>query len=80
MKKNSTIVDMLYILTQKYGRDFEKYISSGTAQSGLQLVFLLNGQDITQFDGLKTMLHDGDTVALVPPIAGGRQASMPGSS
>lgn len=71
IRENSTLEDMLSMLTEKYGRNFERYISSGIAKRGLQLVFLLNGQDIAQFNGLKTMLHDGDTVALMPPIAGG---------
>ena len=71
MKPNSTIEDMLAILTQKYGESFERYVSSGKGKKGLQLVFLLNGQDVRNFDGLKTKLHSGDLVAVIPPIAGG---------
>jgi MoaD family protein len=71
MKLNSTVEDMLMILTRKYGESFERYVSSGRGKKGLQLVFLLNGQDVRNLDGLKTRLNNGDTVAVMPPIAGG---------
>jgi len=71
MKGDSTLEDMLVILTEKYGKNFERYVSSGIGKKGLRLVFLLNGKDVTQFEGLKTRLHEGDTLALMPPIAGG---------
>lgn len=71
IKENSTIEGILTVLVQKYGENFERYVSSGKRMKGLQLVFLLNGQDVAQFNGLRTLLHDGDTVSLMPPIAGG---------
>ena len=71
MEENSSIEDMVTVLVEKYGRNFEKYVSSGRGKKGLPLIFLLNEQDIAQFNGLKTKLHDGDTVTLMPPIAGG---------
>ena len=71
IKEDSTFEDMLAILVKRYGENFERYASSGRGKKGLQLVFLLNGQDIAQFNGLKTRLHNGDTVTVMPPIAGG---------
>jgi MoaD family protein len=71
MKEDSTLEDMLLIITEKYGKNFERYVSSGIGKKGLRLIFLLNGKDAIQFEGLKTRLHEGDTVALMPPIAGG---------
>jgi len=71
IKEDSTLEDMLTLLTKRYGESFERYASSGRVKKGLQMVFLLNGEDITQFNGLKTMLHNGDIVTLMPPIAGG---------
>jgi len=71
IKEDSTIEDMLTLLIERYGESFERYVSSGRVKKGLQMVILLNGQDTAQFDGLKTTLHNGDTVALMPPIAGG---------
>ena len=71
LKSGSTLEEMLTVLTEKYGKNFEKYASSGKEKKGLQLVFLLNGQDVRSSNGLKTKLHNGDTVAVMPPIAGG---------
>ena len=71
IEEDSTFEDILTILVKRYGKNFERYVSSGEEKKGLPLVFLLNGQDIWQFNGLKTRLHDGDNVALMPPIAGG---------
>ena len=71
IKVGSTLEDMLALLIKRYGESFERYVSSGKAKKGVQMVFLLNGKDIAQFDGLKTTLHNGDTITLMPPIAGG---------
>ena len=71
MKEHSTLEDMLAVITEKYGRKFERYAASGISKEGLRIVFLLNGKEVTQFKGLKTRLHEGDTVVLMPPIAGG---------
>ncbi len=71
IKEDSTLEDMLALLVKRYGESFERYVSSGRTKKGLPMVYLLNGQDIAQFDGLKTKLHNGDTVAVMPPIAGG---------
>jgi len=71
LNENSTVEDMLNILIKEYGENFERFMSTGKGKRRLQLVFLLNGQDIAQSDGLRTKLHNGDTIAVVPPIAGG---------
>lgn len=71
IKENSTLQDVLTVLVKKYGANFKRYASSGKRKRAIHLVFLLNGQDVAQFDGLRTRLHDGDTVSLMPPIAGG---------
>jgi len=71
MKEDSTFEDVLAILVRRYGESFKRYTQSIKRKKGLRLVLLLNGQDISQINGLKTRLHNGDTVAVVPPIAGG---------
>jgi len=71
MREGSTVEDMLAFLAGSYGTRFKRYVSPPKGKKGLQLVLLLNNQDITQLDGLKTTLHDGDTVSLILPIAGG---------
>lgn len=71
IKEGSALGGLLTILTRKYGADIERYVASGRKGKGLQLVFLLNGQNIAQRNGLETKLHDGDIVEMVPPLAGG---------
>lgn len=71
IKGNSTLQDVLTVLAETYGERFKRYVSPPKRKKGLQLVLLLNNQDIAQLDGLKTTLHDGDTVSLILPIAGG---------
>ncbi len=67
----STLESLLTALIKKYGENFERYMSSGKREKRVQVIFLLNGQDVAQFKGLGTQLHDGDVVSLMPPIAGG---------
>ena len=71
IKEGSTVEDMLALLVNNYGAQFKKHVFPPKGKKGLQLVLLLNNQDITQLNGLKTALHDGDTVSLILPIAGG---------
>ena len=71
IKTNSTLQDVLTVLAETYGEHFKRYVSPSKRKKGLQLVLLLNNRDIAQLDGLKTTLHDGDTVSLILPIAGG---------
>jgi len=71
MKEGSTVQDLLAVLTESYGARFRRHVSPQKGKKGLQLVLLLNNQDITQLEGLKTTLHDRDIVSLILPIAGG---------
>jgi MoaD family protein len=71
LKEGSRVEDLLAFLTESYGARFKGHVSPQKGKKGLQLVLLLNNQDITQLHGLKTTLHDGDTVSLILPIAGG---------
>jgi len=66
----STVEDVLLILAEKYGENFERYAHSGR-EGGLQLLFLINGRNVAYLDGLKTRLDDGVTLAIIPPVAGG---------
>jgi molybdopterin converting factor small subunit len=36
-----------------------------------QLRILINGREYTQLNGLETVINEGDTIAFLPPIAGG---------
>ncbi len=43
--------------------------ATGNVKSFLQ--FLVNGKSAATGEGLKTVLHDGDVLAILPPVGGG---------
>ncbi len=62
----------LKTLCQRYGKPFSDYVfdeHTGEVRSFLQ--FFINGQSTSAFNGLETELHDGDVLAIVPPVGGG---------
>jgi MoaD family protein len=68
-----TIREMLTLLCQKFGEEFEKGIFEPCSQtlSGNTKI-LVNGRHYSTFpEKLETRLKDGDEVALFPPLAGG---------
>jgi len=70
-KDDSTVEDILKSLSKKYGKEVADYVLSGRDRSGLRLLFFLDGKNVDTFDGLKTKLHAGSVLALMPPVAGG---------
>ncbi|MEM2102726.1 MAG: ubiquitin-like small modifier protein 1 [Candidatus Bathyarchaeia archaeon] len=66
-----TVATRLRKLEERYGEEFKEYVydESGNVKGFLQ--FLINGKSIETFEGLKTKLNDGDTVAILPPVGGG---------
>jgi len=68
--EDATVNDVLETLIRKYGKDFREYLLSRD-ESGLYLQFLIDGRNVTQLDGLKTKLRQGNTLAIIPPVGGG---------
>ena len=71
VNEGTTMEALLSSLSRKYGGDFERYIYSGVKRKGLKVVFLLDGMNILQLQGLETKLVNGCTVTMMPPVAGG---------
>lgn len=63
-----TIGDLLEKLGERYGSRLDVDRLVGENQN---VKILVNGREITYLDGLKTGLRDGDSVAFIPPVAGG---------
>ncbi len=67
-----TIGMVLEKLSAHYGKPFTNYVfdpQSGDVRGYLQ--FFVNGQSAAALKRLETKLHDGDVVAIVPPVGGG---------
>ena len=71
IEKNSTIKDVLKLLTSKFGKDFKITIFESQDTLSKYIIISLNGKDIRSLENLDSSLHDGDEVALLPAIAGG---------
>jgi len=69
--EGSSLGDALRFIAKKYGESFERYLSSGTERRGLKLLYLINGQNAADLGGLKMRLRDGNTLTIIPPVAGG---------
>ncbi len=66
-----TIMSLLDILHQKYGKTDGAKMFENKGSIGNVLVILVNGTDIRKEDGLETELHEGDIIVFMPVIAGG---------
>jgi sulfur-carrier protein len=67
-----TVDTVLRSLAQRYGKAFTEYVyDAGTGEVKGFLQFFVNGQSVTAQKGLDTELHDGDMLAIVPPVGGG---------
>lgn len=65
-------MDVLGILAKTYGAKFKDYVfdpRTGTPKSYLQ--FLLNGNSISNLDGLSTVLTENSELVIIPPVGGG---------
>lgn len=72
VKDNSTITDLLTMLTEHYGEPFKKaiYEPKGTDVKP-NYIITVNGYLLNQLKGLETKLRNGDHVALLPIVSGG---------
>lgn len=67
----TTIFELLKRLTRLYGDEFrqEVFADDGGVREGI--IVTINGKAIGQLQGIKTSLHPGDTIAILPLFAGG---------
>ena len=67
-----TVGSVLKLLSEKYGDPFKDYVYDvKTGQPKGFLQFLVNGNSASNLNGLQTELHDGDVLAILPPVGGG---------
>ena len=67
-----TVKTVLQTLQTRYGKPFSEYVfEAKTSEVKGFLQFFINGNSATAMKGLETELHDGDVLAIVPPVGGG---------
>lgn len=67
-----TVNTVLKTLANQHGKPFADYVydpHTGEVKGFLQ--FFINGKSAPALIGLDSELHDGDTLAIVPPVGGG---------
>ena len=72
IEENSSITDLLMILSEKYGAPFKKAVYE---PKGLDVksnyIITVNGYLLNQLNGVETKLRNGDHVTILPIVSGG---------
>ncbi|WP_299330669.1 ubiquitin-like small modifier protein 1 [Haloplanus sp.] len=69
-KNGSTVGDVLTTLETEYdGMEGQLLDDEGELQPNLNI--LKNGREVLHMEGLDTVMEDGDTLSVFPPVAGG---------
>jgi len=68
--EGATVLSLTNIIAKKAGSSRQGYLGEFRVGGG-DLVVLVNGRNVALLDGLRTPLHDGDEVVILPPTAGG---------
>ncbi len=71
LTRPTTVGALLKQLGKKYGKEYDDYVFDELGDVRGHLQVLVNGQSVTALRGLRTMLKDGDQVAILPPVGGG---------
>ncbi len=66
-----TVETLLDTLESRFGADLKAAVGKPFEDENPRIRFLVNGRDIDFLKGSETELKEGDTVVLIPPVAGG---------
>ena len=69
--EQSSIKDIIKKLTLKYGENFKSKILDSHNVLNKYVILILNGVNISSYNGLDTVVKEGDKLAFLPVIAGG---------
>jgi molybdopterin synthase sulfur carrier subunit len=72
MKNGAHLSDLIEKITRKYGIQARDYLYDKNKKLDPSIYFLVNGKNVKIFSGLDRKLTDGDTIAIIPPIGGGK--------
>lgn len=69
---DGTIRDLIEKVASSLGEEAFNYLYCRDGRMiDPSIRFLVNGIDVQNLIGFETMLHEGDVVAIIPPIGGG---------
>ncbi len=71
MEVDATINDVISGAIKKVGPRLEELLMDNGQVSG-NFIIMLNKRDINTLSGLHTIVHDGDEIAILPHVQGGR--------
>ena len=70
--QGSTVGALLSCLVKTYEEELSSQLFElGTVKLLPHIRIMVNGQSIRFLNGIDTILHDGDQILLLPPVAGG---------
>lgn len=75
LEEDTTIGELLGILSQKHGEKFRNQVLDNDFKLKPGIAVALNGEKLTD-EPLRKRLRDGDTVVILPPISGGANAEV----
>jgi len=71
LQNNITVDELITLLSKKYGDKFREYTYNKKGEIQDFLSFLVNGKNINIMQRFDTKLHEGDIIAILPPVGGG---------
>ena len=72
INEDSSLSDLLMILSKKYGKPFQKSVyETDTIDVKPNFIVTINGYLLNQLNGVKTRLKHGDHVVFMPVVSGG---------
>jgi molybdopterin synthase sulfur carrier subunit len=65
------VENVLDALVNRYGKEFRDYLYDEEKRVRGHLQLLINGKSVGLLEDMKTILKDGDQLAIIPPVGGG---------
>ncbi len=65
------VQDVISYLVETYGTSLEQHLFDKQGKLSTSYQLLINGINISTLEGLETLLKEGDTLAILPPVGGG---------
>jgi len=71
LSEKKSVLDLIAILVERYGDNFKEFMLSPENRLQKYVVVLVNGRGVGILNGLETMLHEGDSILIMPAVGGG---------